>query len=45
MSEEVCEVCGKKVEVMAFRGTGTCSANCKKKRDGDIHKPYSGRAY
>lgn len=33
--EEICSVCGKKVEVMAFRKTKVCSENCYKKMTGD----------
>ena len=28
--------CGKKITVMAFRGTGFCSVNCKKKHGKDV---------
>lgn len=28
-----CEVCGVKIEVMSFRGTGVCSENHRKIRD------------
>jgi oligoribonuclease len=35
-SDTNCQVCGKLIEVTAFKDQGVCSVNCKKKRDGDI---------
>lgn len=31
-----CEVCDKKIKTMIFRGSGVCSDDCRKKRDGDF---------
>ena len=28
-----CRVCGKKIKVMCFKGTGICSEICRKRRD------------
>jgi predicted nucleic acid-binding Zn ribbon protein len=28
----ICEVCGKTIETMIFRGTGVCGELCRKKR-------------
>ena len=44
MSNEIdtCSECGKKVETMAFRTTGVCGEDCRKKRDGETdEKPKS----
>lgn len=38
--EELCEIDGRPITMMAFKGTGVCCQNCKIKRDGDVHKPY-----
>lgn len=35
MKEELCEVCGKKIETMAFRGTGVCGDDHRKVRAGE----------
>jgi hypothetical protein len=32
---EFCESCFDPILTMAFRGTGVCSDDCRKKRDGD----------
>jgi len=36
MPAENCTVCTKKIEVMAFRGTGFCSVTCKKEAGLDV---------
>lgn len=28
--DEICKTCGTTIQVMAFRGTGYCSVDCKK---------------
>ena len=33
--KDCCIMCGLKVEVMAFKGTGVCSELCRKDRDRD----------
>lgn len=30
----MCEVCGKPITIQINKGTGVCSENCKKIRDG-----------
>lgn len=32
---EKCKICPNLIMSMAFRGTGVCSENCRKKRDGE----------
>jgi hypothetical protein len=40
MATENCTVCTKKIRIMTFKGTGVCSENCRKIRDGeDPNKP------
>lgn len=34
---ETCEVDGKPILVMAFKGTGFCSETCRKIKEGDKH--------
>jgi len=45
MDEEVktenCSVCGKEVLVMAFKGTGVCSEDHRKIRDGEVPRPQA----
>ena len=36
---EICCICLAKIEVMAFRGTGTCCEQHRKDRDED-HEPF-----
>lgn len=36
MVKQDCEICGKKIETMSFRGTGVCGENHRKIRDGEI---------
>lgn len=33
--KNICEVCDKKIKVIAFQGTGICSENCRKIRDNE----------
>ena len=35
---EVCTNCGNKIRTLIFQGTGVCSDDCRKDRDGD-HEP------
>lgn len=37
---DLCRVCGKKIHVMAFKGTGVCCDNHRKIRDGDDKSSY-----
>lgn len=34
-SRTECSECGRSIAVMAFKGTGVCSEDCRKKRDGE----------
>lgn len=38
---DICEICGKHIQVQIFKGEGICSTLCKKARDND-HEPASG---
>lgn len=38
---DLCKMCGTKIKTLIFRGTGVCSEDCRKDRDGD-HEPASG---
>ncbi len=37
----ICSNCGKKIRTLIFQGTGVCSDDCRKDRDGD-HEPAQG---
>jgi hypothetical protein len=30
-----CAVCGSRIRIICFQGTGVCSGNCRKVRDGE----------
>ncbi len=36
--KDYCVMCGSKIKVQIFKGTGICSENCRKDRDDD-HAP------
>ncbi len=38
---DLCIMCGAKIKTLIFRGTGICSDDCRKDRDGD-HEPSRG---
>jgi hypothetical protein len=39
--KELCTMCGAKIKTLIFKGTGVCSEDCRKDRDGD-HEPAQG---
>lgn len=39
--KELCIMCGMKIKTLIFQGTGVCSDDCRKDRDGD-HEPAQG---
>ena len=42
---DICRVCGKKITVMIYRGSGVCSDDHRKIRDGDDPSPYPFRGH
>lgn len=39
--KDLCVMCGTKIKTLIFQGTGICSDDCRKDRDGD-HEPARG---
>jgi len=39
--KDLCIMCGRKIKTLIFQGTGVCSDDCRKDRDGD-HEPAQG---
>lgn len=39
----VCSICGARIEIQIFKNTGVCSENCRKERDHDW-EPFRGGA-
>lgn len=40
--KDICSNCGKRIKTLIFQGSGICSDDCRKDRDGD-HEPFGSK--